>query len=107
MQIENNIKTNATKPIGETTSAKPGQTAVGSVPSKSQNASVGGKDGVQLSIQLQSIEKKLASVEVFDAVRVEEIKRAISEGRFTVNPDKVADGLLDTVRDLIHRGKGD
>ncbi|MEO5655184.1 MAG: flagellar biosynthesis anti-sigma factor FlgM [Nitrosospira sp.] len=48
----------------------------------------------------------MANVEVFDAVKVEEIKRAISEGRFTVNPDKVADGLLDTVRDLIHRGKG-
>ena len=106
MQIENSIKTNAIKPIGEASAAKPAQTAVGSVPSKSQNASVGGKDSIQLSIQLQSIEKKLANVEVFDAVKVEEIKRAISEGRFTVNPDKVADGLLDTVRDLIHRGKG-
>lgn len=106
MQIENSIKTNAIKPIGEASAAKPVQTAVGSVPSKSQNASVGGKDSVQLSIQLQSIEKKLANVEVFDAARVEEIKRAISEDRFTVNPDKVADGLLDTVRDLIHRGEG-
>ncbi|SCX57964.1 flagellar biosynthesis anti-sigma factor FlgM [Nitrosospira sp. Nsp1] len=106
MQIENGIKTNATKPIGEASAGKPGQMAVGGVPSKSQNASVGGKDSVQLSIQLQSIEKKLGNVEVFDAVRVEEIKRAISEGHFTVNPGKVADGLLDTVRDLIHRGKG-
>ncbi|MEO5655183.1 MAG: hypothetical protein ABIR00_04265 [Nitrosospira sp.] len=57
MQIENSIKTNAIKPIGEASAAKPAQTAVGSVPSKSQNASVGGKDGIQLSIQLQSIEK--------------------------------------------------
>ena len=106
MQIENSIKTNATKPIGETNAGKPGQMAAGSVPSKNQNASVDKKDNVQLSTQLQSIEKKLADVEVFDAVRVEEIKRAISEGRFTVNPGKVADGLLDTVRDLIHKGKG-
>ncbi len=106
MQIENSIKTNATKPIGEALSAKPGQVATGSVPSKNPNASVDEKDNVQLSTQLRSIEKKLADVEVFDAARVEEIKRAISEGRFTVNPDKVADGLLETVRDLIHREKG-
>ena len=106
MQTENSIKTNATKPIGEASAAKPRQMAAGSAPSKSQNVSVGGKDSVQLSTQLQSIVKNLANVEVFDAVKVEEIKRAISEGRFTVNPGKVADGLLDTVRDLIHRGKG-
>jgi negative regulator of flagellin synthesis FlgM len=106
VQIENSIKTNATKPIGETTSAKTGQMAVSSVPLKSQNASVGGKDSVQLSIQLQSIEKKLADVEVFDAARVEEIKQAISEGRFTVNPDKIADRLLETVHHLIHTRKG-
>ena len=32
---------------------------------------------------------------------VEEIKQAISEGHFVVNPEKVADRLLETVRDLI------
>ncbi|MEO8991465.1 MAG: flagellar biosynthesis anti-sigma factor FlgM [Nitrosospira sp.] len=106
MQIENSIKTSATKPIGETTSGKPGQMAASSVASKNANASVSNKDNVQLSTQLQSIEKNLANAEVFDVARVEEIKLAISEGRFTVNPDKVADGLLDTVRDLIHKGRG-
>ena len=63
-------------------------------------------DQVQLSTQLQDIEKKLAHGEVFDAKRVEEIKQAISEGRFVVNPDKVADGLLETVRDLIRARQG-
>jgi negative regulator of flagellin synthesis FlgM len=58
-------------------------------------------DQVKLSAQLQDIEKKLAHGEVFDARRVEEIKQAISEGRFVVNPEKVADGLLETVRDLL------
>ncbi len=36
MQIENNIKTNATKPIGEATSAKPGQIPAGSVLQKTR-----------------------------------------------------------------------
>ena len=40
-----------------------------------------------------------------DAARVSEIKQAISEGRFKVNPDFVADRLLQTVRDLIVANK--
>ena len=63
-------------------------------------------DQVQLSTQLQDIEKKLAHGEVFDAKRVEEIKQAISEGRFVVNPVKVADGLLETIRDLLRTKQG-
>ncbi|MDN5751967.1 MAG: flagellar biosynthesis anti-sigma factor FlgM [Nitrosospira sp.] len=58
-------------------------------------------DSVQLSPQLQNIEKSFTNGEVFNAARVEEIKRAISEGQFIVNPDKVADRLIETVRDLI------
>jgi negative regulator of flagellin synthesis FlgM len=56
---------------------------------------------VQLSPQLQTIEKNFASSETFDIGRVNEIKQAISEGRFTVDPGKKADGLLASVRDLI------
>lgn len=37
----------------------------------------------------------------FDAARVAEIRQAISDGRYQVNPEKIADGLLDTVRDLL------
>lgn len=37
----------------------------------------------------------------FDAAKVAEIRQAISEGRYQINPDKIADGLLDTVRDLL------
>ncbi len=54
-----------------------------------------------LSSQLQSIESNLASEGVFDTARVAEIKQAISEGRFKVNAEVVADRLLDTVRELL------
>ena len=37
----------------------------------------------------------------FNAAKVAEIRQAISEGRYQVNTDKIADGLLDTVRDLL------
>jgi negative regulator of flagellin synthesis FlgM len=64
----------------------------------------GTADNVQLSAlseRLQAIEAGLADVPVVDTAKVAEIKQAIAEGRFKVNADRVADRLLDTVRDLI------
>ncbi|MBK6636270.1 MAG: flagellar biosynthesis anti-sigma factor FlgM [Rhodocyclaceae bacterium] len=37
----------------------------------------------------------------FSAARVAEIRQAISEGRFQVNPEKIADGLLQSVREFL------
>jgi negative regulator of flagellin synthesis FlgM len=59
-----------------------------------------------LSSQLQALEDNLANSAVVDAARVAEIKQAISDGRFKVNPEVVADRLLETVRELIHANKG-
>lgn len=41
------------------------------------------------------------SSEVIDTAKIAEIKLAISEGRFKVNPEVVADRLLESVRELI------
>jgi negative regulator of flagellin synthesis FlgM len=97
MKIDNSINNAATALPGESP-ARPARAA-----QKAAAVSVahGQPGGVQLSPQLQTIEKNFASSEVFDIARVNEIKQAISEGRFTVNPGKIADGLLDSVRDLI------
>lgn len=59
-----------------------------------------------LSSQLQAIDSNLANSAVVDTARVEEIKQAISEGRFKVNSEAVADRLLETVRELIQAQKG-
>lgn len=97
MKIDNSIKVAAIAPAGEAL-ARPGK--AGQRPEEVAAAS-DRSGNVQLSAQLQNIEKNVASGEVFNATRVAEIKQAISEGHFVVNPDKVADRLLETVRDLI------
>lgn len=100
MKIDDSMKKTAGLGVG-TTQARPGKGAekaatVSNAPAKSDN--------VHLSSKLQSL-TQIGSNGVFDANKVEEIKAAIAEGRFQVDPEKVANGLLDTVSDLIHSRK--
>lgn len=41
----------------------------------------------------------------FDAQKVAEIRQAISEGRFEINPEKVADGLINSVREMLAQNR--
>jgi len=54
-----------------------------------------------ISTQLQAAQAATGPDAVFSTSKVNEIKLAISEGRFQVNSAKVADGLLDSVHDLL------
>ena len=56
-----------------------------------------------LAEQLKAIEGQLSGGEVFDAGKVAEIKQAIAEGRFQINPDVIAERLLQTVQDLLQK----
>lgn len=51
-----------------------------------------------LSARLQEVGAGEAPV---DAQRIAEIKQAIAEGRFHINPERIADGLLNSVREML------
>jgi negative regulator of flagellin synthesis FlgM len=59
-----------------------------------------------LSARLQEASAALAETPVIDVARVAEIKLAISQGQFKINPEKIADGLLDSVRQMLARQQG-
>lgn len=59
-----------------------------------------------LAAGLQEASAALADAPVVDAARVAEIKQAISEGRFQINPERVADGLIESVRQMLARQQG-
>ncbi|MGE5650137.1 flagellar biosynthesis anti-sigma factor FlgM [Noviherbaspirillum sp. UKPF54] len=63
-------------------------------------------DSVTLSSEAQALSSQRSGDQVFDSKKVEEIKAAIASGRFQVNAGRIADGLIDTVKDLISARKG-
>jgi negative regulator of flagellin synthesis FlgM len=61
-----------------------------------------------LSASLQQASALSAQDQLTDVAKVAEIKQAIAEGRFQVNPERIADGLLDSVREMLSRqGRGE
>lgn len=96
MKIENNPK-----PVGppQVSDTRPR-------PAKGPGAAAGTSPDAQVTVSsvgshLQEIEAALANVPVVDSARVQEIKNAISEGRFQVDAEKVADGLIESVRMML------
>lgn len=102
MKINDTLKSNTGIPATSTPAAGAKSTE------KATAAAAATTDSVRLSSQGQAMAAGAVngSNQVFDSKKVERIKMAIAEGQFTVNSEKVAEGLLDTVRDLLHsRGR--
>ncbi len=82
------------------------QTRSGRNTEKAVGAKNTATDTVSLSSQSQALSGVSGENGVFDVSRVQEIKDAIASGRFQVDAGKVADGLIDTVKDLIRPSRG-
>ncbi|MCL4470926.1 MAG: flagellar biosynthesis anti-sigma factor FlgM [Sulfuricella sp.] len=107
MKIDASVKSPASTGIKEATprTSKAGTGTAAAVPQKNPSP----QDNVQittLSSQLHAMENSMDNVPVVDTARVDAIKQAISEGRFKVNPEVIADRLLATIQDLVRNQKG-
>lgn len=58
-----------------------------------------------LSSRLQEVESAMGAAPAVDAERVSEIRQAIADGQFKINPERIADGLLDSVRQMLTAGR--
>ncbi|MBK8336513.1 MAG: flagellar biosynthesis anti-sigma factor FlgM [Sterolibacteriaceae bacterium] len=92
MKVDNSLN------VGGLPISEPKGRSVKDQPASKADASV---ESSSLSSRLAEIQSSLSNVPVVDSARVEEIKQAISEGRFKVNADKVADSLIESVRQML------
>lgn len=95
MKIENSIKAPGTV-VSESKTRSTRESS-----SSSSTTSGSSVQLSSLSSHLQRLEQIIADTPVVDSGKVEEIKTAISQGQFRVNPEKVADGLLNSVRQML------
>lgn len=97
MKIDNSVGSVGGLPGGDnktrSTRSAPASASATSSSSEVELSSVAAK--------LQEIERALSNVPVVDADRVAEIKQAIAEGRFKVDSGKVADGLIESVKQML------
>jgi negative regulator of flagellin synthesis FlgM len=90
---------NSVKPVGPTGAqdVAPAKTPAPAAPPPARDK----VEITSLSAQLQQLEQALSSVGVVDTARVEAIKLAISEGRFRIDSEVVADKLIATIREYL------
>ncbi|PKO68635.1 MAG: flagellar biosynthesis anti-sigma factor FlgM [Betaproteobacteria bacterium HGW-Betaproteobacteria-14] len=95
MKIDNSVGSVGGVPSGESRQ-RPGKSSTPSseVPSEKVELS-------SLAARMQEVEAALANVPVADSGRIAEIKQAMAEGRFQVDASKVADGLIESVKQMI------
>lgn len=98
MKIDKTINPLPTKPAGEGRVAPQlkSDPASASRQAESTSVSLG-----STATQLRGMEEGMSGAPTVNAAKVAEIKQAISEGRFKVNSEAIADGLIATVRELI------
>ena len=99
MKIDNTPKT-----------ISPGQNTGGSRVAGARLAATGATAGNPATEQAATVvSMALHSVSgaepAFNSEKVAEIRQAISEGRFQINPERIADGLISSVREMLDQNR--
>ncbi|KUM04652.1 flagellar biosynthesis anti-sigma factor FlgM [Chromobacterium subtsugae] len=96
MKIDNSGKLSGTYSTQSKTTAR--------APSSSTSSQGSSSDSVQINSvasRLSAIGNDPSQQPAFDAAKVESIKSAIANGSFSINPDKIADGLISSAQELL------
>jgi negative regulator of flagellin synthesis FlgM len=104
VKVDNSIKPVPGVTPAEGATRSPGGAAGGG--QVGQRSGVGAPSDNNFSPELKALAQGLATSEVIDQARVDAIKQAISEGRLKINPEVIADRLLDATRELLQNAKG-
>lgn len=76
--------------------------ASATVPARSAPAAEAASgEKVDISSLSARLQEAGAGAAPFDTQRVAEIRQAIGAGRFQINPERIADGLLGSVREML------
>lgn len=87
-----------------TASGAAGTTASGVGESRSRNVTSLAQGGSATEVHFSELATQLQTptdATAFDEARVNEIKQAITEGRFKINPEAIADRLLASASELV------
>ena len=100
MKIDNSAKT-----VGSLQTPASSRAAAGTRPAAagaSAGSTPAGQSTTVVSMALHSVAGAEAA---FNSQRVAEIRQAIGEGRFQINPERIADGLLSSVREMLDQNR--
>lgn len=101
MKIDKTLPPLPATQIGETAPRSANTKAPAGMQSNDTSVHLG-----KTSAQLRTLENSIANSPAIDSEKVKAIKQAISEGRFQVDNSKIADGLINSVSELINTNKG-
>lgn len=79
-----------------------GPRAAGARPVADTGTSSAGDTAAVVSASLNAV---AGSEAAFDTKKVAEIRQAISEGRFQIDPARIADGLISSVREMLDHNR--
>ncbi len=70
-------------------------------PSRTTTTRPAGNESAETQVKISDAAQLKATEAPVNQSRVQEIKQAIAEGRFKVNPEAIADRLISTAQELI------
>ncbi|NGM87556.1 flagellar biosynthesis anti-sigma factor FlgM [Parapusillimonas sp. SGNA-6] len=95
------ITTSSIKSPAASTVAGARADGVAAVSTPAQNAAASGKSSVDLSPAARHLASLQSSDNDINVARVQEIRDALASGQLKIDPSRIADGLLASVRDLL------